>query len=66
MLLLLASVLGNKIGVLLLLFAHLQWKNHESELISNLHAPQLTRFGPIHPNLVKLFLNLALLLSDQL
>lgn len=33
MLLLLASVLGNKIGVLLLLFAHLKEKNHESKLI---------------------------------
>lgn len=29
MLLLLASVLGNKIGVLLLLFAHLEQNNHE-------------------------------------
>lgn len=66
MLLLLASILCDKIGVLLLLFAHLQWKDHESEFISNLQAAQVTRFGPMPPNLVKLFLNLALLLSDQL
>lgn len=66
MLLLLASVLGDKIGVFLLLFAHLQRKNHKSEFISNLRVAQVTRFGRTPPNLVELFLNLALLLSDQL
>lgn len=68
MLLLLASVLGNKIGVFLLLLAYLEQNNYEQILICILICQVLLMWfvNLISTDLVKLFLNFALLFCNQL